>query len=343
MYPKNAASPPQIALGAVVQISDGAVQTTGISIAVSEAGAAEGAGDNSATVGGSSSVVYYTPSQTETNNTYFTVTAYKSACIPVSQTIVTTDTATPGRVAVSGTKDTLDDLNDLGGTAQTADHTAAIADIPTVSEFNTKLPNNLNTTATGNIGVDWANVENPTTALNLSATNIDVDQVVASVSGAVSSVTGGATEAKQDTAQNDLDIITGSSGVNLLTATQASIDAIELDTGTTLDGKIDTIGTDTAATNTLAEGATGFAAIDTVVDLILVDTADMQPRVVAIEVDTGTTLDGKIDTIDTNVDAVKAKTDDLTFTKANEIDANIKSINDVEIVGDGSATPYDVP
>ena len=32
----------------------------------------------------------------------------------------------------------IDDLNDLGGTAQTADHTAAIADIPTVTEFNAR-------------------------------------------------------------------------------------------------------------------------------------------------------------------------------------------------------------
>ena len=48
----------------------------------------------------------------------------------------------------------------------------------------------LDVTATGAAGIDWANVENPTTALNLSATNIDVDQVVASVSGAVGSVTG---------------------------------------------------------------------------------------------------------------------------------------------------------
>ena len=44
--------------------------------------------------------------------------------------------------------------------------------------------------ATGEGGVDWANVGSPTTAVNLSATNIDVDQVVASVSGAVGSVTG---------------------------------------------------------------------------------------------------------------------------------------------------------
>ena len=48
----------------------------------------------------------------------------------------------------------------------------------------------LDVTATGAAGIDWGNLENPTTAVNLSATNIDVDQVVASVSGAVASVTG---------------------------------------------------------------------------------------------------------------------------------------------------------
>lgn len=47
----------------------------------------------------------------------------------------------------------------------------------------------LDVTATGAAGIDWGNVENPTTALNLSATNIDVDQVVASVSGTVATVT----------------------------------------------------------------------------------------------------------------------------------------------------------
>jgi hypothetical protein len=48
----------------------------------------------------------------------------------------------------------------------------------------------LDVTATGAAGVDWANVESQATVVNLSATNIDVDQVVASVSGSVGSVTG---------------------------------------------------------------------------------------------------------------------------------------------------------
>src|SRR4030067_854967 len=48
----------------------------------------------------------------------------------------------------------------------------------------------LDVSATGEAGLDWANIGRPTTAQNLGATNIDVDQIVASVSGAVGSVTG---------------------------------------------------------------------------------------------------------------------------------------------------------
>lgn len=48
----------------------------------------------------------------------------------------------------------------------------------------------LDVSAGGEAGVDWANVGSPTTAVNLSATNFDTDQVVASVSGSVGSVTG---------------------------------------------------------------------------------------------------------------------------------------------------------
>lgn len=48
----------------------------------------------------------------------------------------------------------------------------------------------LDVSAGGEAGIDWANIGSPTTAVNLSATNIDVDQVLASVSGAVGSVTG---------------------------------------------------------------------------------------------------------------------------------------------------------
>lgn len=90
---------------------------------------------------------------------------------------------------------------------QTADHTAGIADIPTVSEFNAR------------------------TLVAASYFDPAADAVAnVTLTATTTTVTGGATSAAQTTAQNDLDIITGASGVNLLTATQTSIDAIEADT-----------------------------------------------------------------------------------------------------------------
>lgn len=130
--------------------------------------------------------------------------------------------------------------------------------------------NTLDVTSTGAAGIDWGNVENPTTAVDLSGTDIQLCDTVTTLTG--------------HTAQ-------------------------------------------TGDTYALANGATGFAAIDTVVDTILVDTADMQPRVAAIEtdtnelqgdwtnggrldliidailVDTGTTLPATLSTIDTVVDS----------------------------------------
>lgn len=40
-------------------------------------------------------------------------------------------------------------------------------------------------------------------------------------------------------------------------------------------------------------------------------------------------------------DLVKAKTDQMVFTKANELDTNTKSINSATVIGDGNATPWD--
>ena len=43
-----------------------------------------------------------------------------------------------------------------------------------------------------------------------------------------------------------------------------------------------------------------------------------------------------------DVGAIKAKTDSLTFTQAGHVDANVQRINDVVITGDGGITPFNV-
>lgn len=44
--------------------------------------------------------------------------------------------------------------------------------------------------------------------------------------------------------------------------------------------------------------------------------------------------------LDLLIDGIKAKTDSLTFTVGNQVDANIQSINDTAVTGDGDATPW---
>jgi hypothetical protein len=95
-YPRNAASPPRIAIGPVVQITDGAVQTSGVSVCVRAEGGAETAGGGTVSYGTLSGIVYYTPTQAETDYTAFVVVAYKTGCIPAQVTIATSASATAG-------------------------------------------------------------------------------------------------------------------------------------------------------------------------------------------------------------------------------------------------------
>lgn len=92
----------------------------------------------------------------------------------------------------------------------------------------------LDVTATGAAGIDWANVENPTTALNLSSTNIDVDQVVASVSGAVGSVTGAVGSVTGNVGGNvvgSVASVTGNVGGNVVGSVASVVGAVGSVTG----------------------------------------------------------------------------------------------------------------
>jgi hypothetical protein len=99
MYPRNAASPEPIAIGPVVLIADGTVQTSGCTVRIKPIGVAEGDGAGT-TAYSTDGIVLYTPTQAETNYTSFVLIAKKASCIPANITIVTTESATPGRVSL---------------------------------------------------------------------------------------------------------------------------------------------------------------------------------------------------------------------------------------------------
>ena len=100
MYPKNAASPEPIAIGPVVQISDGAVQTAGVTVRIKPIGVAEADGVGT-TAYSTDGIVLYTPTQAETNYTSFILIAKKTACIPANITVITTSSVTPGTVLLA--------------------------------------------------------------------------------------------------------------------------------------------------------------------------------------------------------------------------------------------------
>ena len=95
MYPRNAASPERIAIGPVVQISDGAVQTAGVAVKVIPQGGSEASGAGTVAYS-ADGVVVYTPTQGETNYTSFLLVASKTGCIPATVTVVTSASATAG-------------------------------------------------------------------------------------------------------------------------------------------------------------------------------------------------------------------------------------------------------
>lgn len=103
MYPRNASSPERIAIGPVVLIADGTVQTSGVTVRIIPFGGSEadGAGTTAYSTDG---VVVYTPTQAETNYTSFVLIAKKSACIPASVTVVTSASSIAGHAGTDQSK-----------------------------------------------------------------------------------------------------------------------------------------------------------------------------------------------------------------------------------------------
>lgn len=104
---------------------------------------------------------------------------------------VNIDTSSDGTFYSSGSQFQLVITAGTVGGVSVVGETIGAFSIEAVSALRpTTAGRTLDVSAGGEAGVDWANIGSPTTAQNLSATNIDTDQVVASVTGAVGSVTG---------------------------------------------------------------------------------------------------------------------------------------------------------
>lgn len=81
--------------------------------------------------------------------------------------------------------------------------------------------------------------------------------------------------------------------------------------------------------------------VDTIDDFLDTEIASIITKIDAVDDFLDTEIAAILAAVDTEVAAIKAKTDPLTFTVANQLDANVQSINDALLEGDGTlATPW---
>ena len=168
----------------------------------------------------------------------------------------------------------------------------------------------LDVSAGGEAGLDWANVGSPTTTVGLSGTTVKTATDV---------------ETKVDTVDTN-------------------VDAILVDTGTTLQAELDAIE---------AAVITNAAGVDIAADIIA-----LKAETAAILVDTGTTLDAALAVVDGNVDAIlvdtgttlqaeldgiQADTEDIqarlpaALSAAGNMKSDVKEVNDVTLQGVGTS------
>ncbi len=141
------------------------------------------------TLGGTPALSVYKDNSTTQSTTGVTLTADFDSVTGLNHFAI--DTSADGTFYSAGS------FFDIVITTGTVDSVSVVGSV--VASFTIRKDSSLKPTtagrtldvsAGGEAGIDWANIGSPTTAVNLSATNIDTDQVVASVSGAVGSVTG---------------------------------------------------------------------------------------------------------------------------------------------------------
>jgi len=151
---------------------------------------------------------------------------------------------------------------------------------------------------------------------DVAVTDIVSAGAITTSSGSVSSVTTVSTT----TTNTDMRGTDSAATASALSTVDTNVDAILVDTGTTIPAQISGLNNFDPSSETVAN-VTTVGTTTTNTDMRGTDNAA-----------TATALA----TVDSNVDAIKAKTDNLTFTKANELDSNIKSVNDVEVTGTGA-------
>ena len=156
-YPRNAASPPVIAVGAIYLLADGTIQTTGASARVKTGSGAWGAAAGTLACDTTSGVWTYAPTQAETDAESFLIAVYKSASTTAQVTVATSASATAGYSGVDWGKVTAatSTVSLSGTTISTTQAVASVTAAVTVGANNDKTGYALSSTSRDAIVADF--------------------------------------------------------------------------------------------------------------------------------------------------------------------------------------------
>jgi hypothetical protein len=155
-------------------------------------------------------------------------------------------------VITAGTVDSISVVGTVVGSFSLANRAALR---PTVADRT------LDVTATGAAGVDWGNVENPTTTLGLTGTTISTGQTISAVSGAVGSVTGAVGSVTGSVAS-----VTGNVGGSVGSVVGA-VGSVTGNVGGNVTGSVGSVASGGITSASFAAGAINAAAIaDSAID-----------------------------------------------------------------------------
>lgn len=258
------------------------------------------------TLGGTPALSVYKDNSTTQSTTGVTLTADFDAVTGLNHFAI--DTSADGTFYSAGS------FFDIVITTGTVDSVSVVGSV--VASFTlrknsalkpTTAGRTLDVSAGGEAGLDWANVGSPTTTLNLSGTTIATTQQV---------------------------------DVNTI-----KTQAVTCAAGVTVLASVGTAATSTAQTGDAFArlGAPAGASVSADVAAIKAQTAAIETDTAEIGVAgaglTALATQASVNTIDdfldTEIAAIKAKTDSLTFTVAGQVDANIQYVNDVQVNGNG--------
>jgi hypothetical protein len=186
---------------------------------------------------------------------------------------------------------------------------------------------------TNELQTDWANGGRLDLILDIIAadTTTDIPALIATLQAFVDTEVAAILA---DTNELQTDWTNGGRLDLLIDAIKAKTDALPSDPAdaSVIAARFDTLDTSVADLPTNAELATALGTAD---DAVLAAVADLPTNA-----ELATALAGADDAVLAQIALVKAKTDSLTFTVANEVNANVQSINDTALIGDGDATPW---